>query len=133
GPMVEYYLPTAESGPITMEILDQAGTVVNSYNSETPTGGRGGRGGRGGGAGAGAAPAGAEAPAAQEAPDPEAGGGGRGRGGPPPRVTKTDGINRFTWDVRNQAGIPMPPGAYQARLKVGTTTETQPLILKIDP
>jgi photosystem II stability/assembly factor-like uncharacterized protein len=131
GPMVEYYLPRADSGPVTMEILDQAGGVVNSYNSETPAGGRGGRGGRGGGAGA----AGAEAAAPQEPADPDAagGGGGRGRGGPPPRVTKTEGVNRFTWDVRNQAGILMPPGAYQARLIVGTTTETQPVTVRIDP
>src|SRR6185436_18617848 len=108
------YLPAAESGPITMETLDSTGAVVNSYSSETPAGGRGGRGGRGGG-GAGAAPAGGEAAPPQEPADPDAGGGGgRGRGGPPPRVTKAEGVNRFTWDVRHQAGVSMPPGAYQA-------------------
>ena len=59
--------------------------------------------------------------------------GGRGRAGGSTRVTKTDGVNRFVWDVRGQQGILMPPGAYQARLKVGDTTATQPLIVRIDP
>jgi hypothetical protein len=60
--------------------------------------------------------------------------GGRGRfGGPPARVTKSDGVNRFVWDVRNQSGLAVPPGAYQVRLKVGDITETQPLNVRIDP
>ena len=52
--------------------------------------------------------------------DPEAaGGGGRGRGNAPaPRVTKDTGMNRVVWDVRNTAGLSMPPGPYQARLTV---------------
>jgi hypothetical protein len=57
GPMIEYYLPSVPAGPVTLDILDAKGAVVNSYNSETPAGGaagRGGRGGRGAGAGAGA-------------------------------------------------------------------------------
>jgi hypothetical protein len=60
--------------------------------------------------------------------------GGRGRfGGPPPRVTKNDGMNRFVWDVRHQNGLAVPPGSYQVRLRVGDTVQTQPLIVKIDP
>jgi len=52
GPTIEYYLPAAPTGPITIEILDGKGTLVNSYNSDC-TGGDGcGRGGRYGGAGA---------------------------------------------------------------------------------
>jgi hypothetical protein len=70
-----------------------------------------------------------------EAVDPEAGGGGggRGRGGPPPRVTKEGGMNRVAWDVRHANGLVVPPGAYQARLKVGDVTETQPFTVLIDP
>jgi photosystem II stability/assembly factor-like uncharacterized protein len=140
GPQIEYYLPSASSGPVTLEILDGMGTVVNSYSSEAPAGGtgRGGRGGRGGG-GRGAAAAGAEAPASggEEQPfDPEAGGGGFGRGrglAPPPRVTKNAGMNRVVWDIRDSAALVMPPGAYQARLKAGDMTETQPFTLLIDP
>ena len=42
------------------------------------------------------------------------------------------GLNRFVWDVRNQAGVAMPPAVYQARLKVGETTLTQPFKVLID-
>jgi hypothetical protein len=120
---------------VTLEILDATGKVVGSYSSETPvaTGGRGrgGRGGRGGGA----APA-AGAGGAEQQFDPEAGGGGgggRGRGGaPPPHVTKDAGMNRVVWDVR-ESGLSAPPGTYQARLKVGSVTETQPFHVLVDP
>jgi photosystem II stability/assembly factor-like uncharacterized protein len=133
GPAVEYFLPANVSGPVTIEILDASGATVSSYNSDAPAGGGRGRGGRGGGRGAepGAAPT---TTSMEDQPDPEAGGGGgRGRGGPPPRVTKVDGFNRFTWDVRNSAGVTLPPGSYQARLKAGDSTQTQPLVVKIDP
>ena len=49
------------------------------------------------------------------------------------RVTKTPGMNRFVWDVRHQAGLAVPPGGYQARLKVGEQTLTQPFNVLIDP
>src|SRR4029077_2244143 len=53
GPMIDYYLPSAASGPVTIEILDGQNAVVNTYSSETPAGAAGrGRGGRGGGDGA---------------------------------------------------------------------------------
>ena len=55
------------------------------------------------------------------------------RGTPPPRVTKVAGLNRFAWDVRNQAGVTVPPGRYQARLKSGSMTLVQPLNVLIDP
>jgi hypothetical protein len=107
-----------------MEILDEKGVVANSYNSETPAAGGGLRGGRGGAGGS----------AAPEAQDPDAAPmGGRGRGGPSPRVTKNVGLNRFVWDVRSQTGVAMPPGSYQARLKVGEVTLTQPFKVLIDP
>ncbi len=121
GPNVEYYLPASATGAVTIDILDATGKPVNSYNSETPvaTGGGRGRGGAGGGA------------AAQE--DPDAAPQGRGRGGPPPRVTKNGGLNRFVWDVRNKEGVTAPPGRYQAKLTVGATTLTQAFTVLIDP
>jgi photosystem II stability/assembly factor-like uncharacterized protein len=122
GPNVDYYLPSVPSGPVTIEILDASGTIVNSYNSDAPVGG--GRGGRGRGAGGGA----------PESDDPDAAPAfGRGRGGPPPRVTKVEGMNRFVWDVRNQSGLVEPPGTYQVRLKPGTLVQTQPFTVLIDP
>lgn len=126
GPMIDYYLPQGTEGPVTIEILDASGTVVNSYNSNAPVAGRGGRGrgGRGGGAGAGAAEG-----------DQEAGAGfGRGRfGGPPPHATNTAGMNRLVWDARYADGLSAPPGAYQARLKVGSVVQTASFNLLIDP
>ncbi len=123
GPSIDYFLPAEPAGATTIEILDAAGQVVNSYNSNPPP--AGGRGGRGGGSGA--------APSEDQDPDAMPGG-GRGRfGGPPPRTTKDRGMNRFVWDARYQNGLTAPPGSYQARLKVGDTTETQPFALLIDP
>jgi len=122
GPTVDYYLPGSASAPVTIEILDAVtGAVVNTYNSDAPAGGgRGGRGGRGG---------------AAESDDPDAApsGSGRGRGGFTPRVAKAEGMNRFGWDVRNQAGFSMPPGPYQVRLRSGAVTLTQPFNVTIDP
>jgi len=120
GPNIDYYLPPAAAGPVTIEILDSSGSVVNSYNSDAPASARGGRGGRGG--------------AGAESDDPDAAPSGFGRGrGFVPRVTKTEGMNRFAWDVRNQAGVAMPPGGYQVRLNAGGTTQTRPFNVLIDP
>jgi hypothetical protein len=116
GPAIEYYLPAAPAGPVTIEILDPAGKLINSYTSDAslPRGGRGGAG-----------PAGAE----PEDPDAPVG----RRPAPPPRPTKIAGLNRMVWDVRNQAGVIVPPGTYQARLKIGTTVLTENFNLLIDP
>ena len=122
GPALEYYLPANATGPVTLEILDARGVVVNSYNSETPV--NTGRGGRGGNAGAGGETAAPEDPDAAPA---------RRFGPPPPRVTKNAGLNRVTWDVRNKDGVTVPPGKYQARLKVGNQTFTEGFNLLIDP
>jgi hypothetical protein len=124
GPVVDYYLPSAPTGAVVIEILDTKGTVLNSYNSETPAG-RPGR----GGAGANMPGVGTAGPESQ--PDPDAA--PTRRFLPPPRVPKTAGINRFAWDVRNQAGVTLPPGQYQVRLKTGNTNLTQPFNVRIDP
>jgi hypothetical protein len=36
GPNIDYYLPSVPSGPVTIEILDSSGALVNSYNSDAP-------------------------------------------------------------------------------------------------
>ncbi len=117
GPTIEYYLPAAPAGPAVIEILDAKGTMINSYNSDTPP-----PAGRGRGA---AAATGAE----QEDPDAPPG----RRSAQPPRPTKVAGLNRLVWDVRNQAGVIVPPGRYQARLKVGAAALTETFNLLIDP
>src|SRR6185369_7312913 len=92
--------------------LDAKGAVLNSYNSETAPA-RGGRGNQGMPGVGGAGPE----------SDPDAA--PMRRFTPPPRVTKTAGMNRFAWDVRNQAGVTLPPGQYQVRLKTGAVSKTQ--------
>ncbi len=123
GPVVEYYLPSAPADGVVIEVLDAKGKVINSYNSETPAT-RGGR--PGGPAMPGVGTAGPESQ-----PDPDAA--PTRRFTPPPRVTKVTGMNRFAWDVRHQAGVTLPPGQYQVRLKTGNVTLTQPLTVLIDP
>jgi hypothetical protein len=114
GPIIEYYLPTAPTEAVVIEIVDSKGQVVNSYNSDTPPP-RSGRGGD------------------QSQPeDPDAAPAGR-RSTPPPRVTKNAGLNRFVWDVRHQVGPTMPPGEYQVRLKTGGVTLTESFAVLIDP
>jgi photosystem II stability/assembly factor-like uncharacterized protein len=117
GPMIEYYLPAVPSGPVTIEILNSTGGIINSYNSDTPAPNRGGRGGGGGGGG--------------DPDDPDAPPGRRFT--PPPRVTRNAGLNRFVWDVRHKEGPTVPPGRYQARVKVGDATLTGNFNVLIDP
>jgi photosystem II stability/assembly factor-like uncharacterized protein len=121
GPNIDYYLASAPAGPVIVEILDARGQVINSYSSAAPVASGGGRGGRGGGGGG----------------DPDddmmEGRTGRGGAGVASRVTAKVGHNRFVWDARHQNGLPAPPGAYQARLKVGDFTQAQPFNLLIDP
>lgn len=121
GPTIEYELPASPPGPVTIEILDAKGNVVNSYNSDAPVAT-----GRGGGAGA------AVGNAEPQQEDPDAPAAGR-RSSPPPRVTKIAGLNRFVWDVRHQAGVTLPPGRYQARLKLDATVLTEAFNVLIDP
>ena len=65
----------------------------------------------------------------QEDPDAPVG----RRATPPPRPTKVAGLNRFVWDVRHQAGVIVPPGQYQARLRIGATVLTESFNVLIDP
>jgi len=139
GAIIDYYLKSAASGPITLDILDHGGKVVRSYSSGGG-GGAGGGGRRGGG------------------------GGGGGRGGalgpnipaywtvPPPVFSAAAGMHRWTWDVHyaptegaaggrggggggfgGGGGIWALPGSYTVKLTVDGTSYTQPLTVKMDP
>lgn len=128
GPTIDYYLPSAPEGHVTIEILDDKGQLVNTYSSATPAGRGGGRGGRGG-RGSGQPPA---------DPDDAMMEGRTAAPSAPPsvvvgRVTRNEGFNRFVWDVRHQNGMLVPPAAYQVRLKVGDTVLTQKVNVLIDP
>jgi photosystem II stability/assembly factor-like uncharacterized protein len=124
GPVIEYYLPSVPSGAVTIEILDAKGALINSYSSEAPASQT--REGRGGAGMPGSGGTGPE----QEDPDAPA---TRRFGGPPPRPTKLAGLNRFVWDVRHKEGPTLPPGQYQARLKIGDKMLTETFNVLIDP
>jgi photosystem II stability/assembly factor-like uncharacterized protein len=116
SPNVEYYLESIPPGPVTVDILDAKGAVVNSYSSDTPpASARGGR-----------------AAGDTQTEDPDAAP-ARRFGAAAPRVTKNVGLNRVVWDLRNQSGVIVPPGQYQARLKVGQNSWTQQFNVLIDP
>ena len=143
GPNIDYYLPSAPTDTVRLEILDASGKIVNSYKSDVAAvgGGRGGRGGRGGGGGGGAgggdAAAGGGGGDPEAAPDDAGGGGRRGAGpqvGPPLNVvTKHEGMNRFAWGVQHSSGLGAPPGKYEARITVNGQTQTVPFTVLVDP
>lgn len=115
GPNIEYYLASVPAGAVTIDILDTAGKLVNSYSSGTES-----------------ASAVARDPNAPQAM--MAAGRGRGRStAPPAGPTRAEGHNRFVWNVQHESGLGAPPGEYQARLTVGSTTLTTPFTVLIDP
>ncbi|HEY4137494.1 MAG TPA: hypothetical protein VGN65_03500, partial [Casimicrobiaceae bacterium] len=113
---IDYYLASAPTTPVTIEILDAKGKTIRTLSSEAAA--RGGRGGE-----ASAAPS----------EDPENPGGGRGRGAPPVRLSANAGMNRLTWDFNDANGIMLPPGSYNVRLDANGKHDTQPLSLILDP
>ncbi|MCU1233269.1 MAG: hypothetical protein JWP63_1236, partial [Candidatus Solibacter sp.] len=128
GAQIDYYLATAPTDDVVMEILDANGKLVRKFTSSTGT-------------------------AADAAPAPDAadaGGGDDSEGGPrmrtgPTRLDKTPGMHRFTWDLRNPGawmnanrpeapnGPVAVPGKYAVRLTVGSWTATKPLTITEDP
>jgi photosystem II stability/assembly factor-like uncharacterized protein len=121
GARIDYYLPEAVTGEITLEILDASGKVVRAYTEGA------------------AASGGGAAPQAPGMMRPSRRGGGAGTLG------RKAGMNRFVWDLRfpgpwtvntPQGGPFGPlaaPGAYQVRLTANGVMKTQPLTVKIDP
>jgi len=120
GPQVEYFLPSAPSDTVRLEIMDAAGKTVANYKSDVVIAAP--RAGRGGG----------------DPDDPEAAmaEGRPGRGGAAAvmnTVSKKAGLNRFTWSVQDAAGLGAPPGAYQAKLTANGQSQVVPFTVLIDP
>jgi hypothetical protein len=118
GAMIDYYLKSAASGPVTLEILDPAGAVIRRYSSEDR-----------------ARPVNPEtlnvAPVWRPAPAP---------------LPATAGMHRWVWDLRpTPAGnTPRPgpfgeraaaalPGNYTVRLTVNGKSYAEPLRVLRDP
>ena len=147
GALVDYYLPTAASGEVKLEILNAAGKVIRTYSSNDPV----------------RNPDPARDPAAynklcQQTPTlPDC---GLPLYWPAPQQTLSTqpGHHRFSWDLhydplgaggggrgggaggavprRTYGGVNspwVPPGSYSVRLTVDGKPSTQPIVVKIDP
>jgi hypothetical protein len=131
GAFIDYYLKSAATGPVTLDILDASGAVLYTFSAET----------------------GAEGPVAGRG---FGGGAGRGRGGGIPNVSALwrptpepfstgAGMHRVVWNPiaipPNGAGRPFGrgtaptplTGTFTARLSVGGKTYTQSFVVKPDP
>jgi hypothetical protein len=128
GAILDYYLTSATSSPVTLEILDKSGKAVRTYSS-ADTGAGGGR----------------------------RGGGGGGRGGapnipaywnrPPETLSAAAGMHRWVWDLHYAAAPGAGgggrgggggaswalPGNYAVKLTADGKSYTQPLTVKMDP
>jgi len=119
GALIDYYLPTAAEGDVTLEILDATGKHIKTFSSVEPP----------------------KAPPAEEGEED----GGPRRRQAPARLDKTAGMHRFTWDLRYPGfwtsvmtpeggqGPMAVPGTYQVKLTVGGATQTQSFTLIEDP
>ncbi|HEY2824351.1 MAG TPA: hypothetical protein VGI83_02295 [Gemmatimonadales bacterium] len=125
GAVIDYYLKAAATGPVTLEIVDSAGTTLETFSSEAPppqaNAGRGGR--------AGGIPN--TSPLWRPTPEPFSG---------------TAGMHRVVWAARAQGqrgrrggggggrggGTPLL-GTFTAKLTVNGKSYTQPLVVKPDP
>jgi photosystem II stability/assembly factor-like uncharacterized protein len=124
GAIIDYYLKSAATGPVTLEILDSAGKTVRTYSSAEGGGGSGrGRGG-----------------AAQNIP--------AYWNRTPETLSAAAGMHRWTWDVHyatgadvaasrggrgGGAGVWAVPGNYSVKLTADGKSYTQPLVVKMDP
>jgi photosystem II stability/assembly factor-like uncharacterized protein len=130
GALIDYYLKSAASTAVTLEIVDATGKVVQTFSSDPAVAaGQGGRGGRGGGRGGGGGIPNVS-PLWQVAPEPFSAAAGfhrvvwnpvpTGRGGPP-----ADGVFAAPPEVVS--------GTFTARLTANGKTLTQEFAVKPDP
>jgi photosystem II stability/assembly factor-like uncharacterized protein len=121
GAMIDYYLKSNVSGPVTIEIVDPSGEVVRKYSSEDKP-----------------APVNLETlniPAYWVRP--------------PETLSTAAGQHRWVWDLRptpparpaggggggfGRGGAPLVlPGVYTVKLTVGAKSFNQPLVVRADP
>ena len=120
GVLIDYYLRSAQSGPVTIEVLDSAGKLVRRYSSED------------------------KPPQIDPKRLPYTTHWIR----PFLALSAGPGMHRFAWDL-HYTGVPggnlqsrrfgggagpwAPPGQYQVRLTASGQSHTQPLTVKMDP
>jgi photosystem II stability/assembly factor-like uncharacterized protein len=147
GPASVAYWLKKQPQSLKLEILDDKGQIVRSFEGRAPDAGRGARGSSGSGGentGRGQPPADRATPTGES---DEEGGGGRGRGGPQTAAMAL-GLQRFNWDLQYQPVVTFPgmvlwgattngptavPGAFQARLTVDGRSQTQSFTVKKHP
>jgi photosystem II stability/assembly factor-like uncharacterized protein len=125
GAIIDYYLKSAATTPVTIEVLTAAGKSVRVYSSETAGGGSGGRG-RGGN------------PATQNIP--------AYWNRPAEPLSSAAGMHRWVWDIHyapsagggggrggGGGGIWALPGTYTVKLTADGKSYTQTLHVKMDP
>lgn len=120
GALIDYYLKSNASGPVTLEILDPAGEVIRKYSSEDK-----------------ATPVNPDTLSIPmywvRTPEP---------------LSAAAGMHRWIWDLRptpaprpagggggfgRGGGVTVLPGTYTVRLTVGGKSYAQPLVVKMDP
>jgi len=118
GAMIDYYLKSNASGPVTLEIIDPSGEVIRKYSSEDKF----------------------------PAIDPDKLNYPPFWARVQEPLPATAGFHRWIWDFRptptgptgrggggRGSGTLALPGNYTVRLTVGGKSQTQPLIIKSDP
>jgi len=122
GAMIDYFIPSSYTGPVTLDILDARGAVIRSFSSE-----------------------------ASPAAEPVAGTRALASVRSTQRLPRNAGMNRFTWDLtvagpwtantasgaregRGGSGVTVVPGKYQVRLTAGAgASQVHALTVRIDP
>ena len=123
GAMIDYFLKSAAAGPVSLEILDQAGQTLRRYSSDDRT-----------------PPRNPNTLTVQSIWMPV-----------PEPLSAAAGMHRWVWDLRGSApaggeergvggggssrgrGVSVQPGTYTVRLTVDGRTYIQPLTVKSDP
>jgi photosystem II stability/assembly factor-like uncharacterized protein len=118
GAMIDYWLASPSSAPITIEIADASGRIIRQFSTESRV------------------PDSTALPVMDSLPRLE---------GSTPRLTRNAGLNRFIWDLRyagpwdasirqSGRGGPMAlPGTYSVRLRSGSVVDTKTMMLRADP
>ena len=106
GALIDYYLKDAPTGPVTLEIVDAAGSTVRRFSSADRT--------------VPVDPDTLNIPAFWRPA--------------PPVLSANPGQHRWVWDLRGDRGGPrVLPGAYTVKLTVDGKVCTQPLLVRRDP
>ncbi len=124
GVFIDYYLGQGASGSVTLEILDEAGTVLETFPNRAASGRGGGPGGQGGGIPR-------TSPLWQQPPEPFATSAGMHRAVWTPNTGRRRGFGGFGRGP--QAPVVSLPGTFTARLTVNGKGQERTFTVRPDP